>query len=78
MIVLMVGFLKPVSFNQDTDQHQVLEFYAGAARVSKLASNLGVRVAAMDKNYDTIGDNKKHNNAMDFNTSAGFTFLDFV
>lgn len=78
MIVLMVGFLKPVSFNQDTDQYQVLEFYAGAARVSKLASNLGVRVAAMDKNYDTIGDNKKRNNAMDFNTSAGFTFLDFV
>ena len=56
-------------------EYEVLEFYAGKARLAKLAKALGKNSAAMDFVYDTKGDNSTKNNSMDMNTSAGFTFL---
>ena len=58
------------------DEFQVLEFYAGQRRLARLATQLGQSCAAMDRDYDMVGDNKRSNNCMDLNTNAGFTFLD--
>lgn len=71
----MIGFMKPVDLTTGHHELEVLEFYAGAARLSKLCKSLGGSTAAMDKDFDKDGDNRKKNNAMDFNTSAGFTSL---
>ena len=58
----------------DTEKFHIIELYSGEQRLAKLAKGLGLTTAAMDKMYD-VGDNKKTNNAMDMNTSAGFVFL---
>lgn len=70
--VLMIGHLSCVELMGDPG-YQVLEFYAGQRRAARLASGLGQNCAAMDIMYDPQGDNKKVNNCMDMNTSAGFT-----
>jgi len=75
LIILMIGYLEPVDLTNNGREHQVLEFYAGAARLAKTAHHFGGSVAAMDRLYDTVGDNKSKNNAMDFNTSGGFVYL---
>lgn len=75
LIVLMIGFMKPVDLTTGDHEFEVLEFYAGAARLAKLCKSLGGSAAAMDKDYDKEGNNRTKNNAMDFNTSAGFTPL---
>lgn len=56
---------------------EFLEFYAGAARLAKIAAMMGRRAAAMDKLYDKVGDNIKKNNSMDMNTNAGFMSLNW-
>lgn len=66
----MLGYLSPVDVERN--RYHVVEFYAGAARLAKLTTALGGEAAAVDKGYDTTGDNRKRNNSMDFNTSAGF------
>ena len=77
MIVLMVGYLRPVDLSNPEREHDILEFYAGAARLSKLGHAMGANAAAMDKNYDSMANEKKKNNSVDFNTSAGFLSLNF-
>lgn len=72
VIILLVAHLDIV--DTELNSYEVLEFYAGAARLAKISAALGVKSAAMDILYDE-GDNKKKNNAMDMNTSAGFLFL---
>lgn len=69
LTVLMVGCLEMVDVSKN--HYETLEFYAGAARMAKLSHHLGKPSAAMDRMYDA-SDNKRQNNAMDFNTSAGF------
>jgi len=61
--------------NVDQNKYDVLEFYAGARRLAKLATGLGQTCVAMDVLYDTLGDNKTTNNSMDINTCGGFTPL---
>ena len=68
----MVGCLDMVDMTKN--HYETLEFFAGAARMAKLSHHLQQPSAAVDKEYDH-GDNKKTNNAMDLNTSAGFLFL---
>ena len=75
LIILMIGFLEPVDLTNNGREYQILEFYAGAARLAKTGHHFGGSVAAMDRLYDTVGDNKAKNNAMDFNTSGGFVYL---
>lgn len=72
MTVLLTGFLSFVDMNRN--DYTILELYAGEQRLVKLAKGLGMSTACMDRDYDD-GDNKKKNNAMDLNTSAGFLFL---
>lgn len=67
----MIGHLNVVSLDGN---FEIVEFYAGAARLAKICANLGGKAAAMDFLYDD-GDNKSRNNAMDMNTSAGFLLL---
>lgn len=52
----------------------LIEYFAGARRLCKLAHALGCKSVAMDKKYDD-GDNRTKNNSMDINTSAGFVQL---
>ncbi|CAL1141134.1 unnamed protein product [Cladocopium goreaui] len=54
------------------NEYDVLELYAGQQRLVKLAKGLKMKTAAMDRDFDTLGDNKSKNNAMDMNTSGGF------
>ena len=73
VIILLIGYLDVVDMTKN--EYDVLELYAGQQRLVKLAKGLGMRTAAMDRDYDTLGDNRSKNNAMDMNTSAGFVFL---
>ena len=72
--ILLIGCLHNVDMTRD--EFQVLEFYAGQRRLARLATQLGQSCAAMDRDYDMVGDNKRSNNCMDLNTNAGFTVLD--
>ena len=74
--ILLLGhlsFVDPEKTEHET-QYEILEFYAGQARLAKMASALGVPSAATDFLYDD-GDNKHKNNSMDMCTSAGFLLL---
>ena len=71
--ILLIGFLDVVDINKD--EFQFIELYAGQQRLVKLAKGLKMKTAAMDRDFDTLGDNKSKNNAMDMNTSGGFVFL---
>ncbi len=71
--ILLIACLDMV--NLDQNKYDVLEFYAGAQRLAKLAQGLGETSMAMDIMYDTFGDNKSTNNCMDINTCGGFTPL---
>lgn len=74
IIILLVGHLSLLKLD-DSNQYEVVEFYAGAARLARIAKSFGVNAAAMDILFDPDSDNVKRNNAMDMNTSAGFLLL---
>ena len=61
-MVVMIGYMK-VDAVPRKSYYQVLDFFSGAARISKLAAGLGFGVAAVDISYSQL-----HN----LNTSAGF------
>lgn len=71
--ILLIGHLDMCDMSME--RYQVLEFYAGAARLAKLSRNLGLASAAMDIVYDQKGNNRQLNNAHDMNTSGGFVSL---
>ena len=60
---------------QNPGEFEILEYYAGAARLARLGKASGVNVAAMDFLYDKGADNRTKNNSHDMNTNAGFVFL---
>lgn len=57
---------------------QVLELFAGEARLSRLSKSLGLGVAAHDILYDKAATSSSMRSAMDFNESAGLLPLDFL
>ena len=57
------------------DHLQVIDLFAGRARLARLARALGYAAVALDKDFDVIADNIKTANAMDLCTSAGFVSL---
>ena len=80
LIVLLVSCLPT---RADTRPYDLLEFFSGSGRISRMASALGYSCAAIDTVYDCTApppktkkrDRKKYKNvrsAMDLNTSAGF------
>lgn len=70
IIILLAGHLSNVDI--DCNRFEVVEYYAGAARLAKISRGLNGESAAMDILYDREGDNKTKNNLVDINTSAGF------
>lgn len=75
VLILLIGHLNVVKWENPREEYDILEFYAGQARLARLGKAMGLHVAAMDFLMDTEGDNKRKNNATDMNTSAGFVFL---
>lgn len=63
------------------NQLEVVEFFAGKARISKMCSRLGLRTGSFDITYDESGKGQStHNGApkrscFDMNSDAGFLFL---
>lgn len=56
---------------------QVLELFAGQARLARLAKSMGLGVAAHDIEYDAGAKKGDHErSAIDLNGSAGMVFLD--
>ena len=74
-ILILLGHLSMVQAHASSAaEFQVVELFAGAARVSRLARALGLPCTALDKALCT-GDNRAGTNSMDINTNAGFLFL---
>ena len=71
-LILYIGQLNLTDL--DRSDWEVIEYFAGARRLCKLAHALGCKSVAMDTKYDD-GDNRTKNNSMDINTSAGFVQL---
>ena len=63
-LVVMIGHMSD-DFIKKRNHYQVLDFFSGAGRISKLANRLGFRTAAVDKE-------KERSCSFDMNTSAGF------
>ena len=74
-LVLLIGYCR---LAEHKDHFQVIDMFAGQARLAKLGHGLGLNVAAMDRMYDKIGDNKKTSNCMDLGTDGGFARLVFT
>ena len=55
-------------------EYLVVEFFAGSARVARLARAAGIPTCALDKNFDDA-DNRTRANAMEMNCAAGFLLL---
>lgn len=73
--ILLLGHLEFVDMDGPGPQYEILELYAGQARLAKMANALGVSSAAMDFLFDAEGDNKTKNNCQDMCTSGGFLLL---
>ena len=80
LTVMMTSFLDGVVLE---GKYDLLEFFSGTARVSRLGTMMGYTPAAMDITYDTSAPPPKckkkekanypnSRSAMDLNTSAGF------
>ena len=56
---------------------EILELFAGQARLTRLSKSLGFGTAAHDIDYDPLPKvDKSKKSAMDINGSAGFVLLD--
>lgn len=83
MIVLMCSWLSFVDL--ESSQYEMIEFFAGQSRISRLAHAAGYQAARYDLTYDPVfqensgsssGKRKRASGgAMDFSSSAGFVFL---
>jgi len=81
-VVILVAFLDVPLWesNQDLD---VVELFAGVARISRLASWSGLRARAYDITYTPVRHPQKikrgkfRRSPMDLNGAAGFAFLGF-
>ena len=69
MLVLMVSWLAIAPPKQEI---QILELFAGKARLARLASSLGIPAQAHDLVFDP---DWKTKSAMNINESAGFMLL---
>ena len=67
-LVLMISWMEPAEFFPDFS-FEVLDLFAGAARVSRAARALGMKAAAFDIGYH------ENSRVFDTNSSAGFVFL---
>ena len=63
----MLAFMSE-DFLPKRDHYEILDFFAGVARIAVLAHALGLSAARFDKNQSEAG-------ACDLNTNAGFLLL---
>ncbi len=69
-LVILIACLEP--FENTSPQYQVLDFFAGAARVSRASRGLGESAAAFDIGYHT------NPRAFDINSPSGLVFLNSI
>lgn len=69
-LVILIAFLEPLE--KTSPQYQVLDFFAGAARVSRASRGLGESSAAFDISYHT------NPHAFDINSPSGMVFLNSI
>ena len=83
LLTLLTNYLPPVETFYGLD---VVEFFSGVARISRLAKRCGYEVLAVDTLYDSTAPPPKakkkdralylnSRSAMDLNTSGGFMLL---
>ena len=66
-IIILLAFLKiPGLLGDGASEFQVLEFFAGAARIARMGRAMKLKTGALDRDMDA---------SMDLNTSAGFLLL---
>ncbi|CAE7362139.1 unnamed protein product, partial [Symbiodinium sp. CCMP2592] len=71
VFILIICLLGHLDLDPTTEQpYEVLEFFAGSARIARLAKFIGLSSTALDKSY-CDGDNIDLTNCMDINTDAG-------
>lgn len=67
-LVILVGFMD-LGSTTTFPEYEVFDFFAGAARISRLARELKIPSASFDINYHSNPD------VFDINSPAGFVFL---
>lgn len=71
VLVLLTSFLE---VDAPKEEIEILELFAGRARLTRLAKSVGIPGHAHDINFDL--DSQTHEkSAMDFNLSAGYVLL---
>ena len=60
----------------DDDGYQVIEFFAGVARIAKLAKASGWKAVAYDRDFGTVSKLRSKRSPMDLNSNAGLAFPD--
>ena len=81
-MVILVSFLSVPLWDQESNRNlDVVELFAGVARISRLASWAGLRARAYDITYTPVRHPQKlkrgkfRRSPMDLNGAAGFAFL---
>lgn len=81
-MVILVSFLSVPLWDQESNRMlDVVELFAGVARISRLASWAGLRARAYDITYTPVRHPQKlkrgkfRRSPMDLNGAAGFAFL---
>lgn len=84
LVILLTSWL---DFLPESQEYDVIEFYAGVGRIARLSHGVGYRSAAYDVMYDLgccAEVSEEHQNrirkkkTMDLSTPAGFAFLRFA
>lgn len=85
MVVLLISFIQIPALEDGTlDNLDLVELFAGVARVSKLGAWMGYKARAYDLNFLPVKHphkpkrDKRRRGAMDINGAAGLTILDFA
>lgn len=74
LLILATSWLNLEGFDKEIE---ILELFAGQARLTRLSKSLGFGTAAHDIDYDPLPRvDKSKKSAMDINGSAGFVLLD--
>ena len=64
---MLVVLCSSLQLGLEGSNYQVLEFFAGRARIARLARSIGLRSGALDASYD-----RNLHSAMNINTASGF------
>ena len=57
------------------EKYQVFEYFAGVARIAKLAKVMGYKTAAYERDFGKSSKVRRKRSPMDLNSNAGLVFL---